>query len=105
MDQLEAEAGAVADKAAQSAAFFELARACEDVFLDKAKAMQCYQRAFKLDQSNLKALAHARTIYQEMAHLEMVTRLMGLELKANQDPALAPALNYAYGTAQLNLRQ
>jgi len=105
VDQLEAEAGAVADKAAQSAAFFELARACEDVFLDKAKAMQCYQRAFKLDQSNLKALAHARMIYQEMAHLEMVTRLMGLELKANQDPALAPALNYAYGTAQLNLRQ
>lgn len=105
VDQLEAEAGAIADKAAQSAAYFELARACEDVFLDKAKAMQCYQKAFKLDQSNLKALGRARMIYQEMAHLEMVTRLMGLELKANQDTSLAPALNYAYGAAQLNLRQ
>jgi len=105
IDELEAEANASGDPATQSKAFFELARTCEDVFLDKARAMQCYQRAFKLDQSNLVALERARLIYQQMAHLEMVTRLMGLELRNNQDPARAPALNHAYGRAMLNLRQ
>ena len=104
IDELEAEAGATSDKAEQSAAYFELARACEELFLDKARAMQSYQKAFKLDQSNLEALRRARQIYQVMANLEMVTRLMGLELKANRDPSLAGSLNYDFGTAQLNLR-
>ncbi len=104
VDELEADAGAASDKSEQSKAFFELARACEDVFLDKARAMQAYQKAFKLDQSNLEALRRARQIYQMMANLEMVTRLMGLELKANRDPELAGPLNYDFGTAQLNLR-
>jgi len=104
VDQLEADAVAVAEKLAQSVAYFDLARACEDIFLDKARAMQCYQRAFKLDQSNLSALRHARLIYQEMGSLEMVSRLMAIELKANRDASLAASLNYAFGTTQLNLR-
>jgi golgin subfamily B member 1 len=105
IDELEADAAAAGDESAQSAAFFDLARACEDVFLDKQRAMQCYQKAFKLDQKNLAALRRARLIYHESGQLEMVTRLMGLELKANRDPDLAGELNYAYGTAQLNLGQ
>ncbi len=105
LDELEAEANAVADKLAQSRALFDLGRACEDVFLDQARAMTCYQQAFKADQTNLAALRHARSIYQEMAHLEMVTRLMGLELQRNKDEALAAELNYAFGTAQLNQRK
>jgi tetratricopeptide (TPR) repeat protein len=105
IDEVEAAVGELGDTTEQSRALFDLARACESIFLDKARAMQCYQQAFKLDQSNLLALQHAREIYQEMAHLEMVTRLMGLELRNNQDPERAPALNYAYGRAMLNLRQ
>jgi golgin subfamily B member 1 len=104
VDELTAEAEATDDKAEQSKAFFELARASESFFLDKARAMDCYQRAFKLDQRNLAALRHARQIYQEMAHLQMVTKLMGLELKLNQDPAMLPALNYDLGRALLNMR-
>ncbi len=104
IDEIEAEADAAADAVVQSQAYFDLARACEDLFLDKARAMQNYQKAFKLDQGNLTALQRAREIYQEMAHLEMVTRLMGLEIKGNQDPDRAPELNYAYGRAMLNLR-
>jgi golgin subfamily B member 1 len=104
VDQLEAEAASLDGGPAQSAATFELARAAEDVILDKARAMPLYQKAFKLDQTNLLALQHAREIYQEMASLDMVTRLMGLELRANQDPSRAVALNYAYGTATLNQR-
>jgi tetratricopeptide (TPR) repeat protein len=103
VDELTAEAEATDDKAEQSKAFFELARACEGFFLDKARAMDCYQRAFKLDQRNLSALRHARQIYQEMAHLQMVTKLMGLELKLNQDPAMLPSLNYDLGRALLNM--
>src|SRR5262245_14042210 len=104
VEELTAEAEATEDKAEQSKPFFELARACEGFFLDKARAMDCYQRAFKLDQRNLSALRHARQIYQEMAHLQMVTKLMGLELKLNQDPAMLPALNYDLGRALLNMR-
>ena len=103
VDELEREAEAIGDGVEQSRALFELARACEDVLLDKARAMQFYQRALKADRSNLAALACAREIYREMANLEMVTRLMGLELNTNQDPERAPGLNYAYGTAMLNL--
>src|SRR5690606_9430795 len=101
----EQEASSLPEASQQSAALYELARACEDVLLDKARAMQFYQKAFKLDQSNLLALECAREIYRQMAHLEMVTRLMGLELRANKDPDRAPSLNYAYGTAMLNQRQ
>ncbi|MCB9706038.1 MAG: hypothetical protein H6711_29535 [Myxococcales bacterium] len=105
LDQLESEAGAAGDGAAQSQAFFDLGRVYEGVLLDRARAMQCFQKAFKLDQKNLLALQYAREIYQRMAHLEMVTRLMGLELRANRDPARAGELNYCYGTALLNLRK
>ena len=105
LDQLESEAAAAGDAAAQSQAFFDLGRVYEGVLLDRARAMQCFQKAFKLDQKNLIALQFAREIYQRMAHLEMVTRLMKLELKANRDASRAPALNYCYGTALLNLKQ
>ncbi|MCA9720789.1 MAG: hypothetical protein KC468_39370, partial [Myxococcales bacterium] len=105
LDAFESEASSAGDASAQSKAFFELAGVDEGVVLDKARAMQCYQKAFKLDKRNLLALQHAREIYQEMAHLEMVKRLMGLELKVNRDPTRAPELNYAYGRAILNLRE
>ncbi|MBK8260921.1 MAG: tetratricopeptide repeat protein [Nannocystis sp.] len=105
LDQLESEAVAAGDGAAQSKALFDLGRVLEGVVLDRARAMQCFQKAFKLDQKNLLALQHAREIYQRMAHLEMVTRLMGLELRANRDPARAAELNHQYGRALLNLRQ
>jgi len=104
IDELEADADQLSDNNEQSKMLFEIARACEEIFLDKARAMACYQKAFKLDQSNLLALQHAREIYHQMASLEMVTRLMGLELRANQDPERAPGLNYAYGVAMLNQR-
>jgi hypothetical protein len=61
------------------------------VFLDKAKAMAFYQTAVKRDRENLFALQQARTIYQQMANLEMVTKLMSLELRANRDTNRAPA--------------
>ena len=102
MDEIQAEAEGADDKAEQSKALFELGQVCEGFFLDKARAMDCFQRAFKLDQRNVAALRHARTIYQEMAHLQMVTKLMGLEIKLNQDDSLIPRLNYDMGLALLN---
>ena len=105
LEEFESEAKSAADAVAQSKAFFELARLGEGIFLDKARAMQNYQQAFKLDKRNLLALQHAREIYQEMAQLKMVTKLMGLELKVNQDPSRAAGLHYAFGRALLNMRQ
>ncbi|MCA9699847.1 MAG: hypothetical protein KC431_20145, partial [Myxococcales bacterium] len=105
IDEMEQEAAGLPDASSQSHALFELARTCEDTLLDKARAMQCYQKAFKLDQSNVIALERARRIYHDMAHLEMVIKLMGLELRLNQDPARAASLNYAFGSAKLNSGQ
>ncbi|RMG99750.1 MAG: tetratricopeptide repeat protein [Deltaproteobacteria bacterium] len=105
IDEAQAEAEAVAEPSAQSRAFFELAVVSEDLYLDRARAMTCYQRAFKLDQSNLLALGRARRIFWEMGHLEMVGKLTALEIKMNQDPARAAELNYEYGRAMLNLGQ
>ena len=105
IDESESQASSAGTPQAQSAAFFQLAQACEGIFLDKARAMTFYQTAVKRDRENLFALQQARSIYQHMANLEMVTKLMALELRANKDPNRAPALNYAYGRALLNLRQ
>jgi hypothetical protein len=105
IDEFESQASSAGTPQAQSAAFFQLAQACEGIFLDKAKAMTFYQTAVKRDRENLFALQQARSIYQQMANLEMVIKLMALELRANKDPNRAPALNYAYGRALLNLRQ
>lgn len=102
VDEVEAEIGTLAEAAQRSASLFELARVCEDVLLDKARAMKCYQQAFKLDQSNAPALARARSIYLEMAHLDMVVRLAGLEVRNAPNSA---DVNYAYGAALLNQRQ
>lgn len=105
IDESESQASSAGTPQAQSAAFYHLAQACEGLLLDKAKAMTFYQTAVKRDRENLKALESARKIYQQMANLEMVTKLMALELRANRDPERAPGLNYAYGRALLNLRQ
>ena len=105
IDEFESQASSAGSAQAQSAAFFQLAQACEGILLDKARAMTFYQTAVKRDRENLLALQQARSIYQQMANLEMVIKLMALELRANRDPARAPILNYAYGRALLNLRQ
>src|SRR5688572_30315187 len=97
IDESESQASSAGTPQAQSAAFYHLAQACEGLLLDKAKAMTFYQTAVKRDRENLKALESARKIYQQMANLEMVTKLMALELRANRDPNRAASLNYAYG--------
>ncbi|TPV92869.1 MAG: tetratricopeptide repeat protein [Myxococcales bacterium FL481] len=102
VDEVEAEIGRQEDAAQRSAALFDLARVCEEVLLDKARAMKCYQQAFKLDQRNAAALTRARTIYAEMAHLDMVVRLAGLE--ARNAPQNAE-VNHALGMALLNQGQ
>jgi tetratricopeptide (TPR) repeat protein len=105
IDETEAEISRLSDASEQSQGYAELGRVCETLLLDKARAMQCYQRAFKLDQANVEALTSARLIYRDMAHTEMVTRLMKLELRANSVPTRIAALNYDFGVASLLLRQ
>ena len=103
LDEAQAEAENIADASAQSRAFFDLAVVSDDLYLDRARAMTFYQRAFKLDQSNLLALGRARRIFWEMGQLEMVGKLTALEIKMNQDAERAADLNYEYGRAMLNL--
>ncbi|MCC6214783.1 MAG: tetratricopeptide repeat protein [Polyangiaceae bacterium] len=68
-----------------------LGRLLHEHFLQSVKALKHFQDAFKLDPSLLEALAEARAVYWELGKLNMVQKLLELQLKnapAAQDAAL-----------------
>src|SRR5581483_7375019 len=103
IEEHEKEVEQVEGKEQKAAKLFELGELCEDLFLRKDRAMVHYQAAFKLSPSDARALERARQIYREMGNLEMVSTLLGLELKVSGDPARRPMIEGRWGTALLNL--
>src|SRR4051812_7485011 len=103
IEELEREVEQVEPKEAKAARLFELGELCEDLFLRKDRAMVHYQAAFKLSPSDARALERARQIYREMGNLEMVSTLLGLELKVSTDPSRRHAIEGRWGTALLDL--
>src|SRR5262249_29388171 len=85
IDTLEREAEAVESTSERSKRLYDLAEACEEIFLGKDRAMANYQKAFKVNQQNTAALRRARSIYREMANLEMVAKLCEIEIKLTSD--------------------
>lgn len=70
---------------AQKAAFhLQLGRVLEKKFLAGVKALKHFQDAYKLNPALLEALAEARGIYWDLGKLNMVQKLLELELKAVQ---------------------
>jgi tetratricopeptide (TPR) repeat protein len=106
IEELEREVDSVEEpKEAKAQRLYELGQLCEDVFLRKDRAMVHYQRAFKLSQTDLRALDRARSIYREMGNLEMVATLLGLELRVASDAAQRAQLEGLLGIARLDLGQ
>lgn len=68
-------------------------------------ALLNYQRAYKLDQSDLTPLSRGRAIYRALGDVSMVSRLFELELggAAGRDPGTALSLSLEY--ARLKLEQ
>src|SRR6476646_2849726 len=103
IEELEKEVEQVEGKDQKAAKLFELGELCEDLFLRKDRAMVHYQAAFKLSPQDARALERARQIYREMGNLEMVSTLLGLELKVSSEPAKRPMIEGRWGIALLDL--
>src|SRR3954468_16119925 len=103
IEELEREVETVEPKDAKAARLFELGELCEDLFLRKDRAMVHYQAAFKLSPQDARALERARQIYRAMGNLEMVSTLLGLEMKVLADSAKRPVIEGRWGIALLDL--
>src|SRR5947209_16142583 len=103
IEELEREVDKVEPKEAKAQRLFELGQLCEDLFLRKDRAMVHYQAAFKLSPQDARALERARQIYREMGNLEMVSTLLGLELKVTQSGDRRAQIEGRWGTTLLDL--
>ena len=92
IEDLEQEAQQLDDKLEQSRQLFSVGVLCEELFLRKDKAMENYQKAFKLNPSDAVPLVHAQQIYREMGNLAMVAKLMEFQTKLVEDPSERAAL-------------
>jgi len=79
------------DPARQAEYHLRLGRLLRGRFLQGVKALKHFQDAFKLNSSLVEALAEAREIYWELGKLNMVQKLLELQLK-NSEGAQASAL-------------
>src|SRR3954468_16949576 len=61
-------------------------------FLQGVRALKHFQDAFKLNPALIEALGEARAIYWELGKLNMVQKLLELQLKSTQDAATRVAL-------------
>ncbi|MFH0903061.1 MAG: hypothetical protein V2A73_20725, partial [Pseudomonadota bacterium] len=71
--------------AEQAARMYELGLLCEDLVIDRDIALAIYQRAWKLNPQDQRALGRARFVYHEVGRLDMVAKLGLLELKGELD--------------------
>src|SRR5205807_5338940 len=89
----------------RSELLYQLGEVCEETFLRKDRAMLNYQKAFKVNPQNTRAIQRARAIYREMANLEMLAKLCEIELKLTHDGGRKAEIFGELGLALLELRQ
>lgn len=90
-EALEQAIASAQDPAAKAEMHLRLGRLLNSQFLQSVKALKHFQDAFKLNPALGEALAEARRIYWELGKLNMVQKLLELQLK-NSSEAQAPAL-------------
>src|SRR5436190_16708438 len=92
-EALEQGIGAAADAATKAALHLRLGRVLRVRFLQGVRALKHFQDAYKLNPALLEALAEARGIYWDLGKLNMVQKLLELQLKAlTEGSARAPLL-------------
>ncbi len=92
VDELEKGISGASQNAQKAAFHLQLGRVLEKKFLAGVKALKHFQDAYKLNPALLEALAEARAIYWELGKLNMVQKLLELELKAVQGPEASKLL-------------
>src|SRR5579864_6645886 len=70
----------------------KLGRVLETKFLAGVKALKHFQDAYKLNPALTESLEEARNVYWDLGKLNMVQKLLELELKAGTDGPQAGAL-------------
>ncbi len=80
------------DASVKAELHLRLGRLLHSRFLQGVRALKHFQDAFKLNPALLEALAEARGIYWELGKLNMVQKLLELQLKNTQDSDAAASL-------------
>ena len=92
VDELEKGIQAGTSNVTKAAYHLQLGRVLETKFLSGIKALKHFQDAYKLNPALIESLAAARAIYWDLGKLNMVVKLLELELKATPDGPAASEL-------------
>ncbi len=92
VEELERGIASSAANAAKAQFHLKLGRVLESKFLAGVKALKHFQDAYKLNPALTESLESARNIYWDLGKLNMVQKLLELELKAAADGPRASAL-------------
>src|SRR5258706_8423049 len=99
-EALEQGLAAAQDQTVKAELHLRLGRLLYGQFLQGVRALKHFQDAFKLNPALIEALGEARSIYWELGKLNMVQKLLELQLKSTQDPATRVALFRELGDVQ-----
>jgi golgin subfamily B member 1 len=92
VEELERGISRAAQNAQKAAFHLQLGRVLDRKFLAGVKALKHFQDAYKLNPALLESLGEARAIYWDLGKLNMVQKLLELELKAVQGQEAATRL-------------
>jgi tetratricopeptide (TPR) repeat protein len=84
-EELEKGIASEADAASKAAYHLRLGRVLEQKFLQAVRALKHFQDAYKQSPALVEALREARSIYWNLGKVNMVQKLLELELKSAQD--------------------
>jgi tetratricopeptide (TPR) repeat protein len=84
-DELEKSLKAAKDNEEKAQLNLRLGRVLDERFLLGAKALKCFQDAYKQSPALVESLEEARRIYWDLGKLNMVQKLLELELKAQPE--------------------
>src|SRR5262245_37245197 len=91
VEELEKGIAATQDAAQKASLHLRLGSVLLGKFLQAVKALKHFQDAFKLNPQLFEALRQARAVYWDLGKINMVQRLLELELKNAQDGPAAVA--------------
>ena len=91
-EELERGIASETDAATKASYHLKLGRVLEDKFLHAVRALKHFQDAYKLNPQLIGALRQARAIYWNLGKVNMVQKLLDLELKSTQTHPAATEL-------------
>ena len=92
VEELEKGIASEGEAAVKASYHLRLGRVLEDKFLHAVKALKHFQDAYKLNPALIEALQQARAIYWALGKINMVQKLLELELKSAGDGPAPTAL-------------